>query len=152
MGGAFDPQFKDEAPGGGLLIGFEVGLGKFVNIDVIAAIQPIYSTAMGEQPGKRYGTNFSRVVTVKAKPGYAVGAITAKAGLTIDGFSVTFMRIAGATLDPGDSYQSDWIGGKGGGGETLLTGGGTPIVGIVGKSNNRDCTGLGLLLKANARP
>jgi S1-C subfamily serine protease len=152
MGGAFDPQFRDDAPAGGLLIGFDVGLGKFFDNDIIAAVQPIYDSAAGAQPGKRYGTNFTRVVNVKAKPGYAVGAITAKAGLTVDGFSVSFMRITGATLDPADAYQSEWIGGKGGGGETLLTGGGTPIVGIVGKSNNRDCTGLGLLLKQNAGP
>jgi S1-C subfamily serine protease len=152
MGGAFDPQFRDEAPNGGLLIGFDVGLGKFFDNDIIAAVQPFYGTATGEQPGKRYGTNFGRVVTVRAKPGYAVGAITAKAGLTMDGFSVTFMRITGAALDPADSYQSEWIGGKGGGGETLLGGGGTPIIGIVGKSNNRDCTGIGLLLKQNGGP
>ena len=51
-------------------------------------------------------------------------------------------------LDPGDSYRSEWVGGKGGFGTTELSGGGTPpIVGVIGKANNKDCTGLGLLLK-----
>jgi predicted Zn finger-like uncharacterized protein len=146
MGGAFDPQFQDEAPPGGVLIGFNVGLGQFINNDIIAAVQPIYRTAAGEVLGKSFGTNFGRVVSVKAKDGYAVGGITAKAGLTCDGFSVTFMRVAGETLNPADAYQSQWIGGRGGGQETFLGGGNRPIVGIVGKANNKDCTGLGLLL------
>jgi hypothetical protein len=56
------------------------------------------------------------------------------------------MRVAGDALDPGDAYTSAWIGSKGGGRETILGGGGTPAIAIVGKSNNRECTGLGLLL------
>jgi hypothetical protein len=148
MGGAFDPQFQDEAPKGGVLIGFEVGLGKFVNSDVVRAIRPIYRTAQGDVPGKQYGTDTSRVVEIKARPGYAVGAITAKAGLTVDGFSVTFMRSGPSGLSVNDSYESEWVGGMGGGRKTVLGGTGTPVVGIVGKSNAKDCTGLGLLLKA----
>src|SRR5262249_6930350 len=63
LGGGADPEFKDQAPDGGVLIGFKVGLGKFFNNDIIAAIQPIYQTAKGEVLGKQYGTNFARLVT-----------------------------------------------------------------------------------------
>jgi predicted Zn finger-like uncharacterized protein len=147
VGGGFDPTFRDEAPPGSLLVGFEIGLGKFVNNDIIKAIRPIYRDAKGaESMGKQYGKDWSRPVTIKAKPGYAVGALNINAGLTVDGFSATYMKINGPQLDPNDSYASEYIGGKGGG-PSLLTGGGSPIAGIIGKANQNDCTGLGILLK-----
>ncbi|MBN9576981.1 MAG: hypothetical protein J0H26_01320, partial [Alphaproteobacteria bacterium] len=43
--------------------------------------------------GEQRGTELNRVVRVVAKPGYAVGAITTKSGLGLDGFSVTFMKV-----------------------------------------------------------
>jgi hypothetical protein len=148
LGGAFDPTFKDRGPGDGLLVGLDVGLGKFLNLDVVKAVQPRYRTGQGEVAGEKYGTDFSHLVSVKARPGYAVGAINVKAGLLVNGFSVTFMRVKGAVLDPADSYESAWIGDKtGGSGPTVLGGDGAPIVGIIGKRNARDCNGLGLLKK-----
>ncbi len=45
VGGGIDPQFKDAAPQKGLLVGFEVGLGKWFNNDVVTAIRPIFSSA-----------------------------------------------------------------------------------------------------------
>src|SRR5262249_44400782 len=101
LGGAFDPQFKDEAPDGSLLIGLELGMGKFINNDVIKAVRPIFRSAKGEEEkGKQYGTNLTRVITVKAKEGYAVGGLAVRAGLGIDAITVTFMRIKGERLDP----------------------------------------------------
>ncbi len=148
MGGGFDPPFRDEAPAGGLLIGFEVGLGKFGSNDVIRAIRAVFRNADGtETLAKLHGTQIQRVVTVKAKPGFAVGAIIGKAGLTMDGFSVTFMAVGPDGLDANSAYSSEWIGGKGGGTETQLGGTGAPVIGILGKENKKDCTGLGLLLK-----
>jgi hypothetical protein len=150
LGGAFDPVFKDEAAAGGLLVGLEVGLGKFVNDDIVRAIRPIYRNAKGDEAmGQQHGTNLTRVVTVKAKAGYAVGALTVNAGLWIDGFTITFMRVKGDRLDPDDSYQSDLIG-RVGGSRTVLGGEETPIIGIIGKSNQNDCTGIGLLLRKKA--
>jgi hypothetical protein len=148
QGGGFDPEFADRAPEGGLLVGFEIGLGKFFDNDVVRAGRPVYRVGDKESLGKQYGTDTSRVVRVVAKPGYAVGAIMAKAGLTVDGMSVTFMKvIAGGRLDPQDSYESDWIGGMGGGGPERLGGDGSPVIGIIGRANAKDMTGLGLLLK-----
>jgi hypothetical protein len=92
-------------------------------------------------------------VKVVAKPGYAVGAITCKTGLGIDGLSVIFMKISGTRLDPTDSYQSQWIGGQGGGPPTKYGGDGTPVIGIIGKKNrNRELTGLGLMLAPGQAP
>src|SRR5207245_11211787 len=128
QGGAFDPEFGESAPDGGLLVGFEIGLQKFFNNDVVRAMRPIFRVGDKETLGTQRGTNLSRVVKVVAKPGYAVGAVTAKAGLTVDGMSVTFMKITPAgRLDPNDAYESDWIGGRGGGAPMRLGGDGTPV-------------------------
>lgn len=147
LGGAFDPQFKDEPPEGSLLVGLELGMGKFFDKDVIKAVRPIYRDAKEKEVmGKQYGTKLTRVVTVKAKAGYAVGGAEVRAGLGIDAVTVTFMRLKGDRLDPDDSYKSEFIGGMGGS-PTVLGGDGTPVIGIIGKSNKDDCTGIGLLLK-----
>jgi len=146
MGGGGGATFKDGAPPNGYLIGFDAGLGKFFDLDLVMAIQPRYMTPKGEVLGRKFGTDFGNVVPVKAKPGYAVGAIDVKAGLLVKGFSVKFMRIKEGGLDPKDSYSSPWIGDKtGGGGPTLLTGNGTTIVGVIGRHNARELTGIGLL-------
>ena len=148
LGGAFDAEFTDAAPEGAVLIGFHVGLGKFVNNDVVHLIRPIFRGPAGETLGQAHGMAEGQSLTVKAKEGYAVAAITVKAALGVDGFSVTFMRVGAAGLDASDSYESDWIGGMGGGPKTRLSGTGASIIGIIGKSNQQDqCTGLGLLFK-----
>jgi hypothetical protein len=148
IGGAFDPTFQDRAPKDGVLIGLQVGLGRFVQNDIVIAVRPIYRVGGREVRGKLHGTNLTRPLTIRAKPGYAVAGITAKGGLRVDGFRITFVRVRNdGTLDPTDSYPSAWIGGTGGGPETELGGDGTPVIGVVGKSNKMDCTGLGLILK-----
>ncbi|MGA2064245.1 MAG: trypsin-like peptidase domain-containing protein [Thermoguttaceae bacterium] len=148
VGGAADPQFSDVAPEGGVLVGFEVGLGKWATNDIIAAIRPIFRTRSGgEVLGKQHGTNTSRLLRVKAKSGYAVAGITVKSMLLVDGFSVTFMRYNGHVLSPAGSYESEWIGGPGGGRQTRLGGDGTLVIGLSGKENDKDCTGLGLVMK-----
>lgn len=144
LGGTSFPQFRDEAPPGGLLIGFDITV---LNNDTIKAIQPIYRTDKdAEVKGQPHGKIRPSVVTVKAKAGYAVGAVDVNAGLWLDGMRVTFMRVQNGRLDPGDSYQSDYVGGSGGG-RTTLGGDGTPAIGIVGKANPIDCTGFGLVFK-----
>jgi hypothetical protein len=147
LGGAFDPAFTDTAPDGAMLVGFEIGLGKFGNSDTVGAARPIYRTGAKETPGNQHGTKTKRLVKVVAREGYAVGAITVKAALVVDGMSITFMKIDNGQLDPNDAYESAWIGGNGGGPPVRLGGTGTPAIGIAGKANNRDMTGLGLLLQ-----
>jgi hypothetical protein len=147
LGGAFDPEFKDTAPEGALLVGFEIGLGKFFDRDMIRAARPIYRTGDKEVLGTQYGTQLTKVVTIKAKPGYAVGAMAVKHGLGFDGMSVTFMKVSGDKLDPTDSYESEFVGSDEKKTPTKVTGGGLPVVGIVGKTNDKDMTGMGLLFK-----
>ena len=110
------------------------------------AYRGIYQTGDQQTFGTQRGTDVSRLVTTVAKPGYAVGAITVKAGLGIDGFSITFMKVGAGQLDPSDSYESDWIGGKGGGKPQKLAGDGGLVVGLVGKTNKTNAGGIGLLV------
>lgn len=146
VGATADPTFRDQAPDGGVLVGLDVGVGQAFGVELVRAIQPRYQTPKGEVMGRKFGADFSKTVSMKAKPGYAVGAINVKAGLVVNGFSITFMRINGNVLDPADAYTSAWIGDRtGGSGPTVLGGDGTQIVGIIGKRNARDCNGLGLL-------
>src|SRR5262249_4299308 len=117
------------------------------NIMSIKAIRPLYRDDRGEETkGKQFGTKITNVLTVKAKAGYAVGAITVNAGLWVDGMTVTFMREKEGRLDPTDSYQTDYIG-RQGGTRTILGGDGTLAIGIVGKTNTNDCTGIGMVFK-----
>src|SRR5262249_44300836 len=55
MGGAFDPVFRDEAPEGAVVVGFDVGLSKFFNNDIVRMVRPIYRTARGEVAGRQRG-------------------------------------------------------------------------------------------------
>jgi S1-C subfamily serine protease len=147
MGGG-GQQFTDEAPEGCVLIGFEVGLGKWGANDVVHAIRPVFRTAAGKEVlGKQHGADTDRLVVVKARRGYAVGAMTGRAMALLDGFSITFMKVRKGRLDPKIKYESEWVGGKGGGLETVIGGDGRLVIGIVGHENGSLCTGIGLLRK-----
>jgi S1-C subfamily serine protease len=146
QGGFNDPEFVDETPPGGLLVGADVGLGRFGNNAVSHAARPIYRVGDRDVEGVWHGpTAGKQLVRALARPGYAVGAITVKNGLTVDGFSMTFMRVVDGRLDPRDSYESPWLGGPGGGGPVKIGGDGTLVVGLIGKAKADALTGLGLL-------
>jgi serine/threonine protein kinase len=140
-------DFEDVLPEGGLLTGLEVGVyapghgGEFAQ-----AFRPIYQTRKrGRVLGKQIGPVFPRVVTVEAKPGYAIGALSVRAGIGLDAVTVTFMAIEGRKLNPSKSYTSDQYGGQGGNGPYLLGGDGTPAVGIFGKMLGQHAGQIGLV-------
>jgi hypothetical protein len=134
VGGAFAEKTFEEAPlGGGYLIGFHYttqGGGKFPNV-----IQPIYATPFGELVGANYGVpgkKDSPRATIKAKPGYAVGALVVRGGGGFDAFKPIFMRVVGNGLNKNDTYEGPHIGGMGGN-EATLGGDGSFIIGLHGK-------------------
>jgi hypothetical protein len=143
---------------GAILIGFDLGVGKFFDIDVIYSLRPIYLTQFGESAGDEHGlfrnrnlpnkkvlkTKIQRTVRIQARPGYAVGGMTLRSGLLINGLSLTYMKISGKGLDPTRSYASDWIGDRTGGGEKSIEGDGSPVVGIFGSQNDEHAMSLGL--------
>lgn len=150
VGGAFDPAFQEQAPAGGLLIGFEISLGKFADREVVRSLRPIFRTSKDEEvQGKQYGVADGKVSVAKAKAGYAVGGVKLRTGLLIDGMSIVFMKTDGNVLDRNDAYETEWIGNKTGGSPSTLAGDGIPIVGFAARvtSNNKECSGIGLIPK-----
>ena len=153
-GGAVDPDFSDLAPEGGFLVGFEVGLKLSFGSDMIRAIRPIYRVGDKESFGEQHGDPAKNPITLKAKPGYAVATITIAHFLYFDGMKVTYMKVVDGKLDPKDSYVSDYVGANEDNPRGLLKveGGGLPVVGIIGKCNDNDLTGIGLLFKEMDKP
>lgn len=147
-GKTFKVPFQ-EVPAAAVLIGFHYTLRKGTSgNDLIDVLQPIYLTREGEKLGQLYGrvAPGTQLTTVKAGPGYAVGAMTLRTGLVIDGFSLTFMKLSRKGLQKDDSYKSENIGGKGGI-EHVIAGDGSLIVGILGRKNPKGWAGgLGLVL------
>jgi hypothetical protein len=133
--------FRDVPEEGAILIGFHVGLEKFVgNNDVVSALRPIYQTKNGEKVGAWYGKppDAARTVTIKAQAGYAVNGVGIRTGLRIDGLSLETAKLvlAEGRLDPTDRLSSQWVGGPGGGAD-VLRGPGAVLVGVHGHLNNQ---------------
>ena len=136
--------FRDLAPSGALLIGFDYAV---IQKDgpKVASLRPLYLLAnASKKPGDLHGEPATSA-RIDARSGYAVGAITAKGGALIDGFQLTFMKLKGSALDPSDSYQSDWIGGDSGTAKRL-DGGGQPFLGLFGKSG-KEVNEFGVFVK-----
>jgi hypothetical protein len=170
LGFALSRQSFEELPGdGGILVGFDLGIGKFVNIETIYAIRPVYRVNDAETSGGDHGlfvnkvvgkktikTKVLRTVKLRARPGYAVGSVTMRTGLNINGLMVTFMQINGNSLDPDHYYRSEWIGDQSGGNEGTLSSDGAPIVGVYGNRDDDHVTAFGLIyvkdLEARPKP
>lgn len=127
-------KFQNVPEEGALLIGFLTD----DHMEHLNYVRPIYLTATEEKLGPAYGVpdRFASapgdVLRIKARPGYAVGEITVRAGEVLDGFGVVFMKVTENGLDPSDSYRSPWLGGRDG--STLIIGGdGSFLVGVHGK-------------------
>jgi hypothetical protein len=149
-------EFHELLGQGGILIGFDLGVGRFINVETIYALRPLYLTAAGQVaardrgifadrqlPDKLVKTRVLRTTTVRASPGYAVGAMKIRTGLNINGLSLTFMKIQGKALDPGISYTSPWIGDRTGGSETSFNGKGAPVIGIFGSEDEQQIKSIG---------
>ncbi|VTR90919.1 Uncharacterized protein OS=Chthoniobacter flavus Ellin428 GN=CfE428DRAFT_3014 PE=4 SV=1 [Gemmata massiliana] len=134
LGSAFEPEFQDMAPNGGVLAGFDVWYGPYADYEIIVGIRPIYRTAGVDSAGSLHGTETNRGARALAKPGYAVGHVDVRFGGAVDSLTPTFMKIANGHLDVRDSYTGEKVGGIGGYGPQQL-GDGTPIAGIVGRKS-----------------
>jgi hypothetical protein len=132
----------DEIPGSGaILVGFVVKAGNSSGHEIIHCVQPIFLGADGRFPGHWHKETAKKGMVIEAHKGYAVGGMVAKGGGLVDGFKLIFMRVKGDSLDANDAYESEWVGGKGGG--ELVLGNGRPVVGVYGKAGgNLDSLGL----------
>jgi hypothetical protein len=147
-----------------VLIGFRLGIGKFISTPTIHTIAPIYLTSKGTEvygvkrgkervsTGRKSKNNARDTEILRAKPGYAVGGIKLQSGLEIEGISLTFMRIAGDKLDPNDQYESKWIGSLGGDRPKLLGGTGHLVIGLRGVEDKKDIKQLGFVYAGKDAP
>ena len=138
--------FRDEAPKDAMLIGLEIGFTNVGGREHVSAVRPIYRASSGEIAGSLHGPALKESTAFKAKDGYAVGGVTIKSGLWVESLKIRFMRIAGGKLNPNDAYDSEWIGDSGGS-ETVLTGDGAALVGVIGKTLSTRIGGFGLMVK-----
>ena len=159
-------DFTESPSEPGVLTGFDLGVGKWFDIETIYAYRAVFQTAHGDEElsehglfrdkvgpkNKRLKTKVLRVVHVRARPGYAVGALTFRSGLLINGLSVTFMRMKDGKLDPQQSYESDWVGDRTGGSETTVGGDGAPVVGISGSQGDEHASALGRTFTTDPAP
>jgi hypothetical protein len=115
---------------------------------MVKSIRATYLVDDKEVQGKQFGDP-EDVVKVLAKPGYAVGEVTIRGAIWIDGLSIRFMKVVDGKLDTKDSYESDYVGGKGNSQPVKLGGKGAPVIGLIGRSNfvTKDVIALGLLSK-----
>lgn len=140
-GGAYEALPHDAS----ILTGFELSTSTFYGgHHTIKSIRPIFQTLEGEVVGEWNGHPHGRIHRIVARHGYAVAGIVARSGHRIDGLRVIFMSLVHGRLNPDDTYRSDWVGGRGGGPETIIGTNGLPVVGIYGK-RGADVDSLGLI-------
>jgi hypothetical protein len=99
----------------------------------VKSVRPIFQGREGESIGTWYGIPHGKVRRIKANDGYVVAGIVGKSGHRVDGIRLIYMRVKNGRLNPDDTYRSKWIGGHGGGPETLFAANGDPVVGIYGR-------------------
>ena len=134
-------QFSLVPDNGGILVGLDVSVAE--RTGKITGVRPLFITSKGQIPGPVVGQSDPKGVRLMAKKGYAIGAITVKGGLGIDGLIVTFMRMEDDALDTKQSYDSPALGNPKGG--TLVGGDGDPVVGIFGHYDRRNVAALGVV-------
>jgi hypothetical protein len=137
---------------GGVLIGFDLGFSPWFDSEVITALRPIYRTPAGISYGRDYGRfrvpdrsrdrrgrpqeKDLRVITLKARPGYAVGKVQLRTGLGMDAMALQYHKIVGQALEPHASSRSEWVGNLKGGSPGERSSDGGPIVGVHGNLND----------------
>jgi hypothetical protein len=136
--------FRDDAPTGTVLVGFEFSSDSEGGHAVIKSIRPIFRSGTSDVMGRQIGDPSGKVVRIVAKPGYAVGLIQARAGDHMDAMSLRFMRLQNGTLSYSDSYDSPWFGGNGG--NKVFVGESKPVIGLYGIGEH-NCDGLGLITR-----
>jgi predicted Zn finger-like uncharacterized protein len=119
----------------GVLIGFQMGLGKFVNKDVVKSLRPIFLTKSGAKFGKWIGQVPPAAITIKAKPGYVVSGLSVRTSLSIDAITITFAKLGKDGLDLSDTYESKMTGGNAGR-PAMIGGKGALFVGVTGHLGN----------------
>lgn len=121
--GGFD--FASTHPDNEPVIGFRSTFGSWAGKQWIGRLEPLYG---GEPPDPSWQT-------VTAKPGYVVAGLLVDTPEFVNAYAVIFQRMTPqGTLDPDDSYISDWIGPKSETPEKAVSGDGKKVLGIHGRA------------------
>jgi hypothetical protein len=141
LGSPSGTEFIDVAPRGGILVGLILSKGTNWG-GALRAVQPIYQVEDRYELGQRHGLAGGSEVRVLARPGYAVAGLRVRSGLVLDAVQVLFMRWEGKRLISREAYESDWVGGDGGGPAEFFAEG-RALAGVFGRYNE-DLHGLGV--------
>lgn len=140
------PGFS-ETPRGAILVGFDIALGQ----EGVSGLRPIYRIPTGYYSTRGLGVfasgteNKDFVIQVRAKPGYAVGAVRLRQSDAVRAVNLVYRRVRDDDLDLEDAYESGWAGNTKVGVEVVLEGHGAAIVGITAPAEGSDrVPGLGL--------
>jgi hypothetical protein len=155
--------FEELSRSGWVLIGFKVGSSQAGDRTIIQTLEPIYVSARGDVIGAKRGKErntlakrmkSSAFVTeaLRAKPGYAVGAVKVSASATVEGIKLVYMRIVGEKLDPKDSIESKWVGNYGLGDAKIYGGAGHLIVGFLGAESKTEIQQIGFIFAGKDAP
>ncbi len=135
--------FQDVPRLGATLVGFDYGLAMAGNQQCVTYFQPIYNTPTGERVGPAFGKAYSKLHTVHAPDGYAIGAMRVYGSSGLNSITPLFMRIDRDLLNADDAQVGRRVGGPGGTLE-ILDGFGTPVIGVCGRQKD-GYLGLGLV-------
>lgn len=115
------------------VVGFRYQLSTWDHKGIVQTLEPLYERENTPLDG-----------TMLARDGYVVGGILADSDKYFHAFRVIFIRLNQTTLDPKDTYLSDWIGEPSSGEPPKqLAGNGEHVVGVCGRKGiNMDAVGL----------
>ncbi len=153
VGGTGGAPFEDIPATRSMLVGFRYTTFYHGKALCVKSVQAIYRSKGQLVESSVFGKPSPAASKIIAKEGYAIGGLVTqpnKGAHRVDGFKVIFMRTNAESLDPHDSYESAWIGGRVDLPETKLGGDGRPIIGIFGACWD-DLDSLGLVQEPGNR-
>jgi hypothetical protein len=124
------------------ILGFRYEIGTWDRQSVIHRLDPLYSIAAANTDPERPRINRHPHVLM-ARDGYVVGGLMVDGENYANAIRVIFIRANGKTLNPADTYMSDWLGVPINDHPTQLAGKGERVIGICGRKGlNFDALGL----------
>ncbi len=134
--GAFDfpphgDTFEEMGTDGAMLVGLQVSLAENQRL---AGLRPIYQAEAEYSLGNWYGTfHGNEPQVLLARPGYAVGEIHTAPPQEPRALKLVYRRVGQNSLEPDDSYESQWVGTDYRNVGPRLNPGSSPILGIHGR-------------------
>jgi hypothetical protein len=124
VGGKGGFVFKAVSPSRQPIVGFRYAVGAWGGKQALSQLDPVFERG----PSRGSGT------LVMAREGYAVSGLQIDATELVNAVQIVFARQqADGSLDPADSYTSDWLGAPSGAAGQKLASGTRRLIGIQGR-------------------